>query len=386
MTAAGGPVRRCLRCGTFLPPPPVDGRGPAAWAQVSCPRCGRPPDGRRWVAHPPGQPAVPGETGPPTEPLPRVVAGPSAPEPAAPRVAATGHPRWGLPMVVWTEKADGGRPATAPRPLLGWAAGLLLAVAGLALFSAGAEIWRFVLLLQGRTAVLPAGVVRTSDVLVATAGLFTPAVTVAAFIVCVLALLRTSRWAADQAGVQPPRTTTALLLRLLVPGWNAYGAGQVLMETHALLLRPPALPGPIDPVDRSARVRRRGRRLILAWWAAWVINIGLVVATIARGWGGSLQAIADTVELHIAVDLVAAVGAVLGAVVLRRFAQLADVQPTPSPRWQVQRPPPTRGGAGPRTGDPRSPSSRAESGRSGTPEGDPDDDQGATERSATVSA
>lgn len=291
-------------------------------------------------------------------------------------------------MVAWTGSgpAIGGRPATDPRPLLGWAAGLLVAVAGLAMFSAAAETWRFVLLLQGRTAVLPAGVVRTSDVLVATAGLFTPVFTVAAVVVGVLALLRTVRWAADQAGVEPPRTTAALLLRLLIPGWNAYGAGQVVMETHALLLRPPVHPGPIDPVDRSDGVARHGRRLILAWWAAWVINIGLVVATIARGWGGSLQAIADTVELHIAVDLVAAIGAVLGALVLRRFRQLADVQPTPSPRWQVQRPPPTRGAAVPRTGDPASPSAAPGSGRSATSTGDAGDDQDATERSATVSA
>ena len=63
---------------------------------------------------------------------------------------------------------------------------------------------------------------------------------------------------------------------------------------------------------------------------------------LGRGLGGSLQAIADTVELHIALDLCAAVVAALGAQILRRFARLVT-GPKPSPsRWVVQPPAPTR--------------------------------------------
>lgn len=398
MTTAGGPIGRCRRCGTFLPPAPADGRGPDAPARVGCPRCGLRPDGHRWVAHPPGAPAVPGQTGPPTEPLPRIPAGPAVVVPRPVPRAPAGHPRWGLPTVAWPASGGGPgpRPAANPRPLLGGAAGLLFLVAALALFSAGAETWRFLLLLRGRTAVLPAGQVGASDMLVAVTGLVTPAGTVAALAVCVPALLRTVQWAARRAGVRPPRTTAAVLLRLLVPGWNVYGAGQVVLETHALLLAPPATPDPVDPLDRSERVGRRDRRLLLLWWSAWVVNIGLVVAAIARGRGGSLQAIADTVELHIAVDLAAAVTALLGALVLLRWRRLANVAPTVSSRWVVQPPPPTRGGpAGPRPPHrpagplPRdrvpSPGGPGPAG-SPMPRGDSGEDRDVAGRSVTVSA
>lgn len=348
MTTAA-PVTRCRHCGVFLPAPPPYGPASAAWAQVSCPRCGRRPDGRRWVAHPPGAPAVPGQTGPPTTPLPRVPRVPpgtaSRPSPAGtgddPR--ARPHPRWGLPTVAWVGPSTPRPTLPNPRPILTTAALLLTAVAVLALLSAAAETWRFVLLLQGRTAVLPSGVVATSDVLVAVAGLFTPVVTVAALVVAVVAVLRTSSWAADRAGLRPPRSRPAMLLRLLVPGWNVYGVGQVLVETHALLLAPPAAADVLDPIDRSSAVRRRDHRLIGVWWCAWVVNVALLVATLARGLGGSLQAVADTVELHIALDVAAAVTAGLAAVVVRRFRTLTDVTPTARSRWVVQAPAPTRG-------------------------------------------
>jgi hypothetical protein len=61
-----------------------------------------------------------------------------------------------------------------------------------------------------------------------------------------------------------------------------------------------------------------------------------------RGLGGSLQAIADTVELHIAVDLVAAVVAGLGAVIAFRFAGLLTDRPSEFDSWVVQPPEPTR--------------------------------------------
>ena len=68
-----------------------------------------------------------------------------------------------------------------------------------------------------------------------------------------------------------------------------------------------------------------------------------MLIALARGLGGSLQAIADTVELHIAVDLAAAVVAGLGAAMLLRFARLLRRRPPNSPGWVVQEPAPTRG-------------------------------------------
>lgn len=410
---ADGPVTRCRRCGVFLPPPSLYGPAalaahPASWAQVSCPRCGLRPDGRRWVAHPPGAPAVPGRVGPPTEPLPRVAGGPPPvdgrdqygrrpPTATGTDPAAGRHPRWGLPTVAWTGPTATPPAPPNPRSVLTAAITLLLATAVLAVLSAAAETWRFALLLQGRSAVLPAGVVATSDVLVAAAGLFTPVVTLAAVVTVVLALLRTTDWAADRAGLRPPRSRAGLVLRLLVPGWNVYGAGQVVIETHALLVAPPVAAGGVDPIDRSAAVRRRDRRLIGAWWCAWIVNVGLLVATLARGLGGSLQAIADTVELHIALDLAAAVTAALAGGVLHRMRRLTDVSPASRYRWIVQPPAPTRGrsdGPAP-TGStrgepggstaPREPGTGSGPVRPAAPD-DAEDNREATDPSATVSA
>jgi hypothetical protein len=67
-----------------------------------------------------------------------------------------------------------------------------------------------------------------------------------------------------------------------------------------------------------------------------------MVVTLAWGFGGSLQAIADTVQLHICLDLLAAVVAGVGAVMLRRFVRLL-VGPKPElDGWVVKPPEPTR--------------------------------------------
>ena len=63
--------------------------------------------------------------------------------------------------------------------------------------------------------------------------------------------------------------------------------------------------------DRSSVAGIHAHHLLVAQLDA--VSAVLVIVTLARGFGGSLQAIADTVELHIAVDLVAAVVAGLGA-------------------------------------------------------------------------
>jgi len=234
--------------------------------------------------------------------------------------------------VVWRPAPTGPDPAgPAPSPQLRRAAWLGWLTAAAALVAAGAELWRFLLMIDGRTKVLSATEVTTSDALVAASSLAVLAFAILTVAIAVTALIRTHRWAAVAAGRAPSRSAGAVAARLLVPGWNVYGAGQILVEIDTLL-------GPSD----DSRPRAAGRRLVLLWWSSWVVNAVLVVVSLGRGLGGSLQAIADTVELHIAVDVSAAVVAGLGALVLRRFARLIDGPRLRPTRWVVQAPAPTR--------------------------------------------
>ena len=101
----------------------------------------------------------------------------------------------------------------------------------------------------------------------------------------------------------------------------------------------------VDPAtgDRAGPIARpRASAITVCWWLSWVLSALLVIVTLARGLGGSLQAIADTVELHIAVDLVAAVVAGLGAAMLIRFRRLLSPPKNEFANWIVQPPAPTR--------------------------------------------
>ena len=249
-----------------------------------------------------------------------------------------------------------------------------MATAGAAVLAAAAETWRFVLMLVGRTQVLSGPLVATNDALVAATGVAVVMLAVLTAAVAVPALIRTHRWAAVRSGHGPSRTARAVAARLLVPGWNVYGAGQIFIEIDAMLRRAAANPSAAHPsaanpsaahpsaanpsaanpsaanpsaanpsaANPSAANPRTARQLIVLWWISWIVNAALVALVLGRGLGGSLQAIADTVELHIALDLCAAVVAALGAQVLRRFARLVT-GPKPSPsRWVVQPPAPTR--------------------------------------------
>ncbi|WP_420124613.1 DUF4328 domain-containing protein, partial [Nakamurella sp.] len=221
-----------------------------------------------------------------------------------------------------------------PSGLLRTAAALAAVTAVVTLLAAFAETWRFALLLEGRTRVLPATTVWTSDVAVAAAGAGSVAAAVVALLIAVVALVRTHPVAAARRRRAPSRSAAAILARLAVPGWNLYGAGQIVTEIDRMLdaARP----------DADPDVPGRASRLTVAWWVSWIVSAVLVAAALLRGLGGSLQAVADTVELHIAVDLAAAVCAGLGAAMLWRFAGRLRRRPAIPVGWVVREPAPTR--------------------------------------------
>lgn len=177
--------------------------------------------------------------------------------------------------------------------------------------AAAAEARRFALLLRGRTAVLGAGQVSASDAAVIAAGAAVLAAGLIAALTALGALARLAEAAAHRAGVRAPRTPEAIVARTLIPGWNLYGAGQVIVETFRLVHRSGAPGAPDD-----GRIPRRTVRLIAAWWACWIANGVIAALALALSFGSSNQAMADSVELHIVVDGVAAVTATLSAFVL----------------------------------------------------------------------
>ena len=265
----------------------------------------------RWVARPPG-PYRSSRTGAPP------------PYPGPPRYQG-GIPRWGFPPVVWVPNGVTPVQPAPQAPGLGAAicfAALTAVAAGVA---AAAEIWRYVLLIRGRTEVLPAREVWFVDDLVLAAGLVALLTGVASVLAVVSVLGRLTDFAADRAGVRPPRDDASRLLRLLVPGYNLFGAGQVIAEVDGLLR--------LDPEDRPARPRPS--RWVSAWWIAWVLNGLLVIALIVRTRTPGLQAEADSVLLHAVVDLSAMVVAGLTVAVAVGLRRLTRPSRTPDLRGWI---------------------------------------------------
>lgn len=332
----GGRFVRCGRCNVLQPPSPGN--------QHRCVACGAPL--QRWVAHPPAG----GPTTPVTRPLPRE-------QPyLGPPAYRGGHPRWSFGPMVWHEippagDADGRDDPTGALRWVGW---LSVVTAAAALLAAGAEVWRFVLMLQGRTMVLSGSIVRASDVLVAISALAVACLALLTASMAVPVVVRTHAAAARRLGRAPSRRPRDIVLRLVIPGWNVYGAGQILTEIDRTLdlLRVRADAQEVSasaaakpsatPTTGTAGQTARASLLTISWWLSWILSAALIVATLARGLGGSLQAIADTVELHIAVDVLAALVTGLGAGVAFRFARLLTERPTEFDSWVVQPPAPTR--------------------------------------------
>lgn len=265
---------------------------------------GRPQRARlRWVASPPPGAwprrravAVEPYSGPPSYPVP---------------------PRWGFPNLVWRRPtavpgtaSDEVRPIDRV-PVLARSLGTILwTFAILAVVAAGAEIWRYVLLVQSRDSALNTSVVAYSDAVVVTAGLLTTILSLLPAGLSVWWLLVARRAAAEESGDDPPRPVWQVLVGVLVPVANLPLALSVVGELeHAVLRRP-----------RDSRPKPS--RLVLAWWGAWLVNWILLAVTIIWRLRPGVQAMADSVVLVAITDLTAAGLAIVTWLLIRRFSDL----------------------------------------------------------------
>lgn len=214
------------------------------------------------------------------------------------------------------------------RALAAVAVPLLGLTAALVLLTAGAEAWRYALLLDSRTDAVPAGPLHASDALVVTGGVVSLLFSGLAGAVTVGWLVHANAAAAQAAAVTPARSGWRLVVAVLVPGLNLVVPGAALAEVeHAALGQ--------DPNRRP-----HPSRLVIGWWVIWVV--GLVLTGTAALWNlrGGVQARADGVLLHVATDLVAGVVAITTIMVVRRLTRLLSPgRPTATPRMVVVRVP-----------------------------------------------
>ena len=276
-----------------------------------CPRCGRYLATLQWVAEPPAS-AVP------EPPLPRPSRYIGPPHYAEPQ-------RWGFPAAPWAGAAidrlnrfrRSSGPARSPRSR-SRCCGRWLAVA---LLAAGAETWRYVLLLASREGALSADAVAASDALVLAAGTGTVLLGLAAGGVVVGWSLPAAAAAAARSNSLPSRSWQEIVLGWVVPGWNLAVAGPVLAEIeHGAL-------------DRAPDRRPQPSRLVGLWWLLWVVGGVLTAIALVWSWRTGVQARADGVVLHAVLDLLAAVTAGVTAVLVGRLTVLLN--PVRAPRRRL---------------------------------------------------
>jgi hypothetical protein len=302
----------CPRCGREQPPG-ESGR--------FCVHCGRVLTGVRWVATTP-------DAMRPREPVP--VRLPYAGPPRYRQI-----PRWSL--WPWAERPEPGSPdgpvpsRSTPDPQeelraraellrrLAITTGLLAGVAAVG------EVFRYVLLVLSRDRALSGVALGWSDAIVTLFGLLAPVAAVATGVVFLRWLLDARDLAAEISGTRPWRSTRVLLLGCVVPPFTLTVPGATLTEIeHAAAGRDPSTrPVPSRPV--------------LVWWAAWAVGVVLGLVTVAQGFWTSTQALADGVELHALVDVVAVVTAWATVRVVAHLTELLAPVLRPAGRsWLVR--------------------------------------------------
>lgn len=226
-------------------------------------------------------------------------------------------PRWGFPLLAWrwptavsgaVEQADS---VDNVRRLGKTAQNSLWVLAAVAVWAAGSEIWRYVLLAMSRFGALDANVVVASDAMVVASAAIMFTGWAVALVLTVLWVRRARNVSADLVGYGPSRSGVKSLLLLLVPFVNLVVPGSLLAELeHAVERR---------PVDE----RPRPSKLLRWWWGFWVA-CGLMFWVIAlwQNLTDSTQALADSVLLHAFDDLLLAGVAVTTALVVRRITTL----------------------------------------------------------------
>ncbi|MBW4719556.1 DUF4328 domain-containing protein [Saccharothrix obliqua] len=286
-----------------------------------------------WVASPPpgaysrrplGAPPRP-YSGPPSYPVP---------------------PRWGFPLLAWrwptsvaTDAEPAGSVAQAQR-LARTASHVLVLACVTALWAAGSEVWRYVLVLSSRYGALPAGTVDVSDAMVRASSAVALLAAAAALVFTVLWLRRARAAASSAAGYRPARSDTEVLVGVLVPGLNLVVPGSVAAELEHTALRLPA------------DIRPRPSRLVRWWWGLWVVTVLCTAFTVVWSFRSGVQALADGVLLHAVSDVLAAATAAVTAVLVRRITasllpvptsalrrmRVVDVQGAPEPVLRAARP------------------------------------------------
>ena len=133
--------------------------------------------------------------------------------------------------------------------------------------------------------------------------------------------LRASVAAAARSGSRPSRSARDIVLGWVVPGLNLAVPGSVLTEIeHGAL-------------DRRPEQRPRPSRLVGVWWVLWAAGVLASLVTVVWSRRTGVQAQADGVVLHAALDLLAAVTAGVTAVVVGRLTALLG--PVRAPRREV---------------------------------------------------
>lgn len=237
-------------------------------------------------------------------------------------------PRWGFPQLVWRWPTRvPGTPERQAQPrdrVRGTAYStvtMLTLAATAALTVTGAEIWRYVLLLRSRDGLLSAGVVRASDTLTDVAGVLAIVFGLLAAGMCLLWLHRARLLAAETSGHRPVRGDWQAFAGPFVPGVNLVLPFSVLAELeHSALGRDP-------------RARPRPTRVLVWWWAAWVIGALLFLVTLVWDRFDGVQALADGVVLHAVLDVSAVAVAVLTGLVVRRLTLLLAPPPERAERF-----------------------------------------------------
>ncbi|WP_347567556.1 DUF4328 domain-containing protein [Actinopolyspora sp. BKK1] len=251
---------------------------------------------------------------------------------ARPRPPYTGPPaypappRWGFPPLTWrwplslpeARRAD---PAERVAALSGTAVSTLWITAVLGVLAAGAESWRYVLLLWSRSGALGRTTLAVSDALVATVGIMTWLFGLLSAVVGVLWALRARSYAHERAGLSPARADWQVVLGVLIPGVNLFVPGSVLAELEDAALR--------GSGESVAGVRPVPSRLVRFWWVCW--GCCLLVGWVTMLWGlrDGVQALADGVLLHAFSDVLLVVVAVVSVRVVKRCTRLL-VPPDPT--------------------------------------------------------